>query len=126
MSVVTAETTTSTIESLDPSTLLVDNNVRQTRLDADFKASIRDLGVLVPIVAVRTADGGVRVRFGHRRVAAAIEAGRDRVPVVVVADEATTDAGEVDRLVTQWAENEHRAGLTTAEQVNVIAQLSAF
>src|SRR4051812_47591901 len=35
-------------------------------------------------------------------------------------------AGQIERLVTQWAENEQRAGLTTAERVGVIAQLSAF
>jgi ParB family chromosome partitioning protein len=101
--------------------------VRQdTRLDADFLASIRDLGVLVPIVGVRTPEGAVRVRFGHRRTLAAIEADRPTVPVVVAADEATDNAAQIERLVTQYAENEHRTGLSGAEQVGVIAQLSAF
>jgi len=53
-------------------------------------------------------------------------AGLTSVPVVVVADEATTTAGQVERLVTQWAENEHRTGLTLTEQVGVVGQLSAF
>ena len=106
------------VRSVDPASLLIDVNVRlNARVDADFVASIRDLGVLVPIVAVRTLDGDLRVRFGHRRTIAATHAGRSVVPVVVVADEATDDAAEVERLVTQWAENEHRAGLTTAERV---------
>lgn len=116
-----------TVQQVDPLTLLVDANVRRdARVDADLIASVRDLGVLVPIVAVRTAEGPLRVRFGHRRTLAAIEAARPTVPVVVVADEADDDAAQVERLVTQWAENEHRAGLTTAERVGVIAQLSAF
>jgi ParB family chromosome partitioning protein len=77
------------VQHHDPRTLLVDRNVRHdTRLDRDFIASISDLGVLVPVVAVRTPEGAVRVRFGHRRVLAAIEAERPTVPVIVAADEA--------------------------------------
>jgi ParB family chromosome partitioning protein len=40
---------------LDPRSLLVDVNIRtDARLDKDFIASIKDLGVLVPITTVRT------------------------------------------------------------------------
>jgi hypothetical protein len=40
---------------LDPRSLLVDVNIRtDARLDKEFVASIKDLGVLVPITAVRT------------------------------------------------------------------------
>ncbi len=122
----TAEGTTQ-VQDLDPRTLLVDVNVRRdAQVDKEFVASVRDLGVLVPIVAVRTTEGQIRVRFGHRRTLAAIEADRPRVPVVVVADEDTDDAAHIERLVGQYAENQHRTGLTGAEQVGVIAQLSAF
>lgn len=115
------------IQDLDPGTLLVDQNVRHdVRLDKAFLGSVRDLGVLQPIIAVRTTGGAVRVRFGHRRTLAAIEAGRSTVPVVVVADEAADDAAQVERLVSQYAENEHRTGLSTAERIDVFAQLSAF
>lgn len=115
------------MQHIDPHLLLVDANVRRdARTDADLVASVRDLGVLVPIVAVRTAEGRLRVRLGHRRTLAAIEAGRPTVPVVVAAEEGSGEAAEVERLVTQWAENEHRAGLTTADRVGVIAQLTAF
>ncbi len=123
----TVEAAAGRVETLDPRGLLVDVNVRDSvRVERDFIASVRDLGVLVPIVAVRTADGGVRVRFGHRRARAAVVAGLPSVPVLVVADEATTTAGQVERIVTQWAENEHRSGLTLTEQVGVVAQLAAF
>ncbi|WP_165640213.1 ParB/RepB/Spo0J family partition protein [Klenkia brasiliensis] len=112
---------------VDPALLLVDLNVRHdARLDADFKASVAEHGVLVPVVVVRTHEDRLRVRFGHRRTLAAVEVGRPTVPVVVVADETTDDAATVERLVTQWAENEHRTGLTTAERADVIGQLSAF
>jgi ParB family chromosome partitioning protein len=118
---------TNRVEALDPRILLVDVNVRDdVRVDRDFIASVHDLGVLVPIVAVRTADGGVRVRFGHRRTRAGVLAGLATVPVVIVADEAATTAGQVERIVTQYAENEHRTGLSLTEQVGVVGQLAAF
>jgi ParB family chromosome partitioning protein len=123
----TSTTHTREVLDVEPARLLVDFNVRHdTRLDPDFCASIAEHGVLVPVVTVRTTDGGLRVRFGHRRTLAAIQTGQATVPIVVVADEATDDAATVERLVTQWAENEHRTGLTTAERADVIGQLSAF
>ncbi|MGQ0843473.1 MAG: ParB/RepB/Spo0J family partition protein [Sporichthyaceae bacterium] len=116
-----------TIELLDPATLLVDLNVRHdARLDPAFLASVKEHGVLVPIVAVRTAEGAVRVRFGHRRTLAAVEVARPVVPVVLVADEAADEAAQVERIVGQWAENEHRTSLTAAERVGALAQLAAF
>jgi ParB family chromosome partitioning protein len=120
-------TTPITRVDLDPRHLLVDVNIRtDARLDKDFIASIRDLGVLVPITAVRTAAGDIRVRFGHRRTLAAIEADLATVPVEIVGDEATDDAAQIERILTQHAENAHRAGLTDNEQVGVVEQLSAF
>lgn len=102
-----------TVEHVDPTTLLVDANIRSdAALDKDFLASIRALGVLVPIVAVRTEDGALRVRYGHRRTLAAAEVGRTSVPVIVTSDDG---ADEAARIVRQWHENEHRAGLSTAD-----------
>jgi ParB family chromosome partitioning protein len=113
---------TLTVEHVDPASLLVDINVRtDTSLDRDFLASIRDLGVLVPIVAVRTEHGSLRVRYGHRRTLAAVEAGHDLVPVVITGDE---DADEAARIVSQWHENEYRAGLSTADKLAAVEQLS--
>ena len=113
------------VEQLDPATLLVDVNVRtETVADKEFVASIRDLGVLQPIRAVRTADGQLRVEFGHRRTLAAIEAGLVTVPVIVVADEQTDTAGQVERIVRQYAENEHRIGLSQTDKLGVVEQLS--
>ncbi len=69
----TSSTPATSIELVDPASLLVDLNVRHDpRLDAAFSASIKELGVLVPIVAVRTAEKQLRVRFGHRRTLAAV------------------------------------------------------
>jgi ParB family transcriptional regulator, chromosome partitioning protein len=122
------QTTTSvTRVDLDPRSLLVDVNIRtDARLDKDFVASIKDLGVLVPIIAVRTAAGDVRVRFGHRRTLAAIEADLATVPVEIVGDEATDDAGQIERILTQHAENAHRTALSDSERIGVVEQLNAF
>jgi ParB family chromosome partitioning protein len=119
MSTTSTTTTTAggtpTVEQVEPASLLVDRNVRvQVSLDKAFIDSVREHGVLVPVVAVRTPEGQLRVRFGHRRTAAAIEADAKTVPVVVVADETDSDEAEVQRLVQQWAENEHRTGLSGA------------
>jgi ParB family chromosome partitioning protein len=122
-------TTASTIERLDvdPKTLLVDLNIRlNLNLNKEFVSSIRDLGVLVPIGAVRTASGELRVRYGHRRTFGAIEAGRESVPVEVIGDEQSDDAAQIERIVTQHAENAHRAGLDAKDEVHVVEQLAAF
>ncbi len=118
---------TPTMQFVDPTTLLVDTNVRlDPRLDADFTASVADLGVLVPVVAVRTSDGALRVRYGHRRTMAAAQANLPTIPVVVLGDEADGDTAEVARIVGQWHENERRTGFSLQDRVSAVAQLSAF
>ena len=120
---------TPTVErvEVDPADLLIDVNIRNSeRLDKDFVESIREHGVLVPITAVRIADGDIRVRFGHRRTRAALEVGLTSVPVEIIGDENEDDDSQIQRIVSQYAENEHRAGLTSAEKVEVVTQLSAF
>ncbi|MEO6703717.1 MAG: ParB/RepB/Spo0J family partition protein, partial [Jatrophihabitantaceae bacterium] len=126
----TAETTeqpAGELLHLDPTTLLLDGNIRASAdLDKDFLASIRERGVLVPIVAVRTADGPYRVRYGQRRTRAAIKTGRSTVPVVVIGDERDGDQASIERIVTQVHENEYRAGLTVADKAAAVEQLAAF
>ena len=117
-------TITPTIELVDPTTLLVDVNVRaDLNLNKEFVASIKEYGVLVPIVAFRTEDG-LRVRMGHRRTGGAVEAGRTTVPVVIMDSEAEGDAATIERLLEQHAENTHRAGLSVGEDAAVAHQLS--
>lgn len=108
-------TTTGTLEHIDPHTLLVETNVRTTTpLDSGFVDSIRQVGVLTPLLAWRDQDGGVHVRAGQRRVLAAREAGIATVPVYVV------DAGDDDtarRIVEQVIENDQREALTDADRI---------
>lgn len=110
-----------TLALLDPASLLVDLNIREATLDKDFVASVKDHGVIEPIVAVRTEDGAIRVRHGHRRTLAAIQAAQATVPVFIVGIE---DNDEADRIARQWHENQHRAALTNVEQVLAVDQLA--
>ena len=112
---------TVTLEHLDPTTLVIADNVRlDPRLDKPFLASIRERGVLEPVVAHRAPDGAVVVEYGQRRTLAAREVGQTTIPVMVN-DTAPTTA---DRLVDQWVENEHRAALTNRERVHAVQQMS--
>ena len=109
------------LEQLDPTTLVIADNVRlDPRLDKPFLASIRERGVLEPVVGHRTADGTVVVEYGQRRTLAAREVGQATIPVMV-SDTAPTVA---DRLVDQWVENEHRAALTNRERVHAVQQMA--
>ena len=105
---------------VDPSTLILGPNVRaDTRPDKALVASVKERGVLVPIVGYRNVDGDLIVRYGARRTLAAIEAKRSRVPVTV-----TTEPVEADRIVDQMAENDHRTDLTVGERVAAYEQLA--
>ncbi len=81
--------------------------------DAELIASIRQHGILQPLV-VRPAgedDDGYILIAGHRRLAAAIEAGLDRVPVNIRAATDTATALELTLI-----ENLHRQDLSPLEQ----------
>lgn len=96
------------LQQIDPRNLQLENNVRaEASLTKDFLASIKELGVLMPVIAVRNLDGTLLVRAGQRRTAAAREVGLTSIPVYIT-DEGTDDA---TRLVTQIVENDQRLGL---------------
>lgn len=115
-----------TAYQIPPGTLLLERNIRESRPSPDLVQSVAELGVLEPITAVLNADGGLLVRFGHRRVLAALEANLATVPVYVAGVDDTTAAAEVDRIIRQRDENTHRENLTAAEEVGVVEQLVAF
>lgn len=117
----TSTQTTADLRMVDPAILTVAKNVREAKVTREFVSSIKQHGVLTPIVAVVQDDGTLVVRMGHRRTLAAVEAGRDLVPVYVVPAD---DADEAGRIVEQITENEHRADLTAAEKADAIEQLS--
>jgi ParB family transcriptional regulator, chromosome partitioning protein len=108
------------LEMLDPATLTIDINVRKdASLKAEFIASIKELGVLEPVIAHRKDDGTVHVLMGQRRTLGAVEAGRDTIPVMIVAT-----PEEAERIVTQVVENIQRTELTEADEADAYHQLS--
>jgi ParB family chromosome partitioning protein len=113
-----------TLEHLDPSTLVIGDNVRDNvRLDPHFIASIVENGVLQPITAVRT-DDGVEVRDGQRRTLAAREAGLTSIPVYVLdAAKANTKSATAERIAQQIVTNDHRESLTDAQRTKGINQM---
>jgi ParB family chromosome partitioning protein len=108
----------------NPNDLIVGSNVRaEAQLDDEFIASVRERGVLEPIVGYYSDDDAAElvVLYGKRRTLAARAAGLSSVPVVVV-----LEPDEADRLVDQLTENEHRAALSNADRVAAFQQLEAI
>ncbi|SDL40688.1 ParB/RepB/Spo0J family partition protein [Arthrobacter sp. ok362] len=105
---------------LDPATLTVDINVRKdAALTPDFIASIKEHGVMEPVIAHRKEDGTVHVLMGQRRTRAAVEAARPQIPVMII-----ESPEEAERTVTQVVENIQRAELTEADEADAYHQLS--
>lgn len=115
---------------IDPKQLRTGANVRtDLRLTVAFIDSIRQHGVLETITARRDDSGALVIQRGHRRAAAAVQAGLAGVRVLV---EPVPPAGGTDttaaatRLVTQLVENDHREGIAAGDRINAYSQLAAF
>lgn len=112
---------TDTIVRVDPSTLLVGPNVRKdVAIGKEFVASIKQHGVRVPI-SVQETEAGLEVIDGQRRTLAAVDAGLAEVPAFVM-----TAEKDAARIIDQLIVNEHRAGISDADQVAAIRELSLF
>lgn len=120
----TSKTTTAapatTFADLDPTTLVIEANVRaDAALTPGFVASIRENGVLMPILVQHT-DGTYLVRAGQRRTLAAIEAGLSTIPARVVAG----DDDQTRRIIEQIIENDERTALTDTDRAAAFQQLA--
>lgn len=93
----------------------------RTRFDgeaiASLAASIREVGILQPIVVRRANDGRYEVIAGERRLRAAKAAGLATVPVVL------RDSGDADLLREALIENIHREDLDPIEQAEAFKAL---
>ncbi len=107
---------------LDPNDVGLYDNVRQDMGDMrGLTRSVKELGVLVPVVVVPDPDtDGYLLVFGQRRRAAAIDAERE-LPAIV-----GQDLDEAQRIATQLAENLHRKPLKVGEEAAGYEQLAAF
>jgi ParB family transcriptional regulator, chromosome partitioning protein len=74
----------------------------------ELAASIREVGILQPLV-VRSTPGGFELIAGERRLRAAREAGLDRVPVLI------RQAGENESMELALVENLQRENLSPLE-----------
>lgn len=83
------------IDQVDPGT-----NVR-TKVDADLRRSIEEVGILQPITVTPREDDRFDVLYGHRRLAAARAAGLRTIPAVVEAEPS-------DLPLRQLVENQQR------------------
>lgn len=112
---------TQTYEQVDPTIVRIGDNVRlDAKMDKDFVASIRERGVLEPVLLYRGADGTLTVLAGQRRTLAAQQCGQPTIPALI----SDAPPAEIDRLVDQYVENEHRTALSNSERIAAIAQMT--
>lgn len=120
----TTTTTTPSLVHTDPAAVVIDGNVRVADTDrpdfADLVESIKTHGVLTPCRGYLDAYGVVHITEGQRRTLAAAQA-KATLPVYLAAD---AEAVEADRILAQLAENDHRAGVGTADRVSAYEQLA--
>jgi ParB family transcriptional regulator, chromosome partitioning protein len=120
---VTDPATETAIVLLDPNVLAAHPaNVRKNLRDLrGMVRSIKGMGIVVPLVVIPTDDGGHRIVAGHRRCAAAIEAGLSEVPCLV-----RSDLDDAKQVAAMLVENTQREALTGAEEAAGYEQLAVL
>ncbi|GLW58553.1 ParB/RepB/Spo0J family partition protein [Kitasatospora phosalacinea] len=106
------------LEDIDPEELTFTRNVRKAELTAEFIASVKENGLVQPIIGAPHEDG-IAIILGNRRAMGAIEAGR-LVDVIVRNDLSAEQA----RIIAQLIENMHREDMKASEIADAYAQLS--
>lgn len=106
---------------IDPHSIVPNPRQPRTHFDADHLAelvhSVREFGVLQPVV-VREAEGGTyELIMGERRTRAAREAGLTSIPAVI------RDTADEDLLRDALLENLHRSELNPLEEASAYQQL---
>lgn len=102
---------------------LIDPNPRQPRSNFEdepldeLAVSIKELGVLQPLLVRSAREGRFELIAGERRLRASKMAGLQRVPVMIVD---TDDAGSLERAIV---ENIHRSDLNPIEEGAAYKQL---
>ena len=84
---------------------------------AELVHSIREVGLLQPVVVRRSGDGAYELVMGERRWRASQEAGLELIPAIV------RETGDDDMLRDALLENLHRSQLNPLEEASAYAQL---
>ncbi|WP_336500480.1 ParB/RepB/Spo0J family partition protein [Microbacterium paraoxydans] len=84
---------------------------------AELVHSVREFGVLQPVVVRKNSDGEYELIMGERRTRAAREAGLDSIPAIV------RDTADEDLLRDALLENLHRSELNPLEEASAYQQL---
>ncbi|MDR6867966.1 ParB family chromosome partitioning protein [Microbacterium resistens] len=98
-------------------------NPRQPRSDfregdlAELVHSVREFGVLQPVVVRTNADGAYELIMGERRTRAAREAGLEKIPAIL------RETADEDLLRDALLENLHRSELNPLEEASAYQQL---
>jgi two-component system, OmpR family, KDP operon response regulator KdpE len=108
------------VDRIDPSpaTRNAHRSYSRARLQ-ELADSIREHGVLEPILVVPSGDRFLVVA-GNRRLQAAVLAGLDRIPAIVM-----TDIDERRQLLVNLVENAHRVDLKPTERIAAVRHLAA-
>lgn len=84
---------------------------------AELVHSVREFGVLQPVVVRKNGDGDYELIMGERRTRAAREAGLESIPAIV------RDTADEDLLRDALLENLHRSELNPLEEASAYQQL---
>ncbi|MBN9176877.1 MAG: ParB/RepB/Spo0J family partition protein [Microbacterium sp.] len=106
---------------IDPNEIVPNPRQPRTNFDADDLAelvhSVREFGVLQPVVVRRNDEGAYELIMGERRTRASREAGLTSIPAIV------RDTADDDLLRDALLENLHRSQLNPLEEASAYQQL---
>lgn len=106
---------------VDPNTIVANPRQPRTNFDpeglAELVHSVREFGVLQPVVVRKNTAGGYELVMGERRTRAAREAGLETIPAIV------RETADEDLLRDALLENLHRSELNPLEEASAYQQL---
>ncbi|MFF3026478.1 ParB/RepB/Spo0J family partition protein [Microbacterium sp. NPDC057944] len=106
---------------IDPHEIVPNPRQPRTHFDTEHLAelvhSVREFGVMQPVVVRRNSDGAYELIMGERRTRAAREAGLTSIPAVV------RETADEDLLRDALLENLHRSELNPLEEASAYQQL---
>lgn len=109
------------LEEIAPSSIVPNSRQPRKQFDPEalntLSASIRQLGLLQPVVVRRRRDSGFELVMGERRWRAAQQAGLSTIPALIID---TDDRGSLERAIV---ENVHRQDLNPIEEAAAYRQL---